>query len=93
MGVLAGVNVKMVREAGVEPTTFGSGGSTTPQPSRTKLNLASNFPVVNPDIRHLLWFVFWFEGEVIPKGIRRVTLKDSWAVAAERLLLRSGGGS
>ena len=62
----------MVREAGVEPTTFGSGGQTTPQPIRTKLNLANNLPVVNPDIRHLFWFLFWLKGEFIPKGKLRM---------------------
>jgi hypothetical protein len=66
----------MVRETGVEPITFGSGSSTTPRPRRTKLNLANNFPVVNPDIRHLFWFLFWFKGEFIPKSVRRFTPKD-----------------
>ena len=59
----------MVREAGVEPTTFGSGGETTPLPIRTKRILANSIPDVNPEIRHWFWFVFWFEGEFIPKSI------------------------
>ena len=83
---------EMVREAGVEPTTFGSGGQTTPKPIRTKFNLANNLPVVNPDIRHLFWFLFWLKGEFIPKSIRRFTPENPRAVAAERLLLRSGDG-
>ena len=58
----------MVREAGVEPTTFGSGGQTTPQSIRTKRILANSIPGVNPDIRHLFWFLFWLKGEFIPKG-------------------------
>ncbi len=82
------IRIEVVREAGVEPTTFGSGGSTTPQPSRTKPNLANNFPAVNPDIRHL----FWFKGELIPKSIRRFTPKDTRVVAAEWFFLRSGDG-
>jgi len=82
----------MVREAGVEPTTFGFGGQTTPKPILAKLILANSIPGVNPDIRHLFWFLFWLKGEFIPKGIRRFTPEDSRPVATERLLLCSGDG-
>ena len=82
----------LVHEAGVEPTTFGSGGPTAPKPTRTKPIMAKSIPVVNPEIRHLFWFLFWLKGEFIPKGIRRFTPKDSRALAAERLLLCSGDG-
>jgi hypothetical protein len=82
----------MVREERVELSTFGSGGQTTPKPIRTKSNLANNLPVVNPDIRHLFWFLFWLKGEFIPKGIRRFTPENSRSVATERLFFRSGDG-
>jgi hypothetical protein len=54
--------------------------------------LANSFPVVNPDIRHLFWFLFWLKGEFIPKSIRQFTPEDTRVVAAERLLLCSGDG-
>jgi hypothetical protein len=40
----------------------------------------------------LFWSLFWLKGEFIPKSFRRFTPKDSRAVAAKRLLLRSGDG-
>jgi hypothetical protein len=80
----------MVREVGIEPATFGSGGITTVKPMCHKSFLANSFADLNPEIRHLFWSLFWLQGEFIPKGIRPFGPKDTRPVGAERLVLCSG---
>ena len=61
----------MVREERVELSTFGSEGGPTIKPMCHEPLSANSIPDFNPDLRHLFWFLFWLEGDFIPRSIRR----------------------